>query len=40
MGGWEFALVGQVHVLEGTLGSGFMLTIVRWLAASPKTPTR
>ena len=40
LGGWELAMVGQVHVLEGTLGSGVLLLIVHWLAASPSTPTR
>ncbi len=40
LGGWEFAMVGQVHVLEGTLGSGVLLMIVRWLTASPSAPTR
>jgi len=40
LGGWELAMVGQVHVLEGTLGSGVLLVIVHWLAASPSTPTR
>jgi hypothetical protein len=33
-------MVGQMHVLEGTLGSGVLLVIVHWLAASPSTPTR
>jgi len=40
LGGWELAMVGQVHVLEGTLGSGVLLVIIHWLAASPSTPTR
>ena len=40
LGGWELARVGQVHVLEGTLGSGVLLVIIHWLAASPSTPTR
>jgi len=39
LGGWEFALVGQVHMLEGTLGSGALLMIVHWLA-SPSAPSR
>lgn len=40
LGGWEWAMVGQVHVLEGTLGSGLVLVIVHWLTASPPTATR
>ena len=40
LGGWEVAMVGHVHVLEGTLGSGVLLTIIHWLAASPPAPTR
>jgi hypothetical protein len=40
LGGWELAMVGQVHVLEGTLGSGLVLVIVHWLTASPSTATR
>jgi ribose/xylose/arabinose/galactoside ABC-type transport system permease subunit len=40
LGGWEFVMVGQVHLLEGTLGSGLLMTIARWLAASPSAPTR
>jgi hypothetical protein len=34
LGGWELAMVGQVHMLEGTLGSGLVLVIVHWLTAS------
>ena len=37
LGGWELAMVGQVHVLEGTLGSGLVLMIVHWLTASSST---
>lgn len=33
LGGWEIVTVGQVHVLEGTLGSGLLLTIIYWLAS-------
>ena len=40
LGGWEWAMVGQVHLLEGTLGSGLVLVIVHWLTASPSTATR
>ena len=40
LGGWEFAMVGQVHVVEGTLGSGLVLMIVHWLTTSPSTATR
>jgi len=37
LGGWELAMVGQVHMLEGTLGSGLVLMIVHWLTASSST---
>lgn len=36
LGGWEFLMLGQVHVLEGTLGSLVLMMLVHWLAASPK----
>ena len=35
--GWEFLMLGQVHVLEGTLGSLVLMMLVYWLAASPTT---
>ena len=37
LGGWDLAMVGQVHMLEGTLGSGLVLMIVHWLTASSST---
>ena len=37
LGGWEFLMLGQVHVLEGTLGSIVLMMLVHWLTASPKT---
>lgn len=40
LGGWAFLMVGQVHVLEGTLGSGVVLMIAYWLTVSPSGPTR
>ena len=40
LGGWAFLMVGQVHVLEGTLGSGALLMIAYWLTMSPSKPTR
>ena len=39
LGGWEFLMLGQVHVLEGTLGSLVLMFIMSWLAASPPEPT-
>ncbi len=36
LGGWEFLMLGQVHVLEGTLGSLVLMMLVHWLSASPK----
>ena len=35
LAGWEFLMLGQVHMLEGTLGSVLLLFIMSWLAASP-----
>jgi len=40
LGGWEFLMLGQVHVLEGTLGSGVLMLIIHWLAVLPPGPTR
>jgi hypothetical protein len=40
LGGWEFAMVGQVHIVEGTLGSGLLMMIVHWLRASPSASAR
>jgi len=40
LGGWEFLMLGQVHVLEGTLGSGALLMIAYWLTVAPSRPTR
>jgi hypothetical protein len=37
LGGWEFLMLGQVHVLEGTLGSVLLMILVHWLTASPET---
>ena len=37
LGGWEFLTLGQVHVLEGTLGSIVLMMLVHWLTTSPKT---
>ena len=39
LGGWEFLMLGQVHVLEGTLGSVVLMVMMSWLAASPSEPT-
>ena len=33
--GWEFLMLGQVHVLEGTLGSIVLMLVMSWLGASP-----
>ena len=33
LGGWEFLMLGQVHMLEGTLGSLVLMFITSWLAA-------
>jgi len=38
LGGWEFLMLGQVHVLEGTLGSVALMVMMSWLAASPSEP--
>ena len=35
LGGWEFLMLGQVHMLEGTLGSIVLMLMMSWLAASP-----
>lgn len=35
LAGWEFLMLGQVHMLEGTLGSVVLLFMMSWLAASP-----
>jgi hypothetical protein len=40
LGGWELAMLGQVHVLEGTAGSIALLLIAYWLAVSPPKPSR
>ena len=40
LGGWELVMVGQVHVLEGTVGSGVVLMIAYSLTVSPSRPTR
>ncbi len=40
LAGWEFAMIGEVHVVEGTLGSLLLMVIVHWLVAPPKPPTR
>jgi hypothetical protein len=39
-GGWEILMLGQVRVLEGTLGSGVLMFIVHWLMVSPPEPKR
>ena len=33
LGGWEFLMLGQIHVLEGTLGSVVLMFMMSWLAA-------
>ena len=38
--GWQVLMLGQVHVVEGTLGSGVLMLIVHWLAAPPPEPNR
>ena len=38
LGGWEFLMLGQVHMLEGTLGSVVLMFMISWLAASPSEP--
>jgi hypothetical protein len=40
LGGWEFLMLGQVHVAEGTLGSVVLMMLAHWLIASPSEPTR
>jgi hypothetical protein len=40
LAGWDYLMLGQVHLLEGTLGSVVLMLIVRWLAASPAEPDR
>jgi hypothetical protein len=40
LGGWEFLMLGQVHVVEGTLGSAVLMVLAHWLIASPAEPAR
>jgi hypothetical protein len=40
LGGWEFMMLGQVHVLEGTLGSVVLMLIAYWLIAPLSEPGR
>jgi len=40
LGGWTFLMVGQVHMLEGTLGSGVLLIIASWLTVPPARSSR
>jgi NhaP-type Na+/H+ or K+/H+ antiporter len=40
LGGWEFWVLGQVHMAEGTLGSLALMLITHWLIALPSEPTR
>ncbi len=40
LGGWEWAMIGQVHILEGTLGSVLLMVIVHWLSLPPAPPSR
>ena len=40
LAGWELAMLGQVHVLEGTAGSLALMLIAYWLVPAPATPTR
>ena len=35
LAGWDYFMLGQVHLLEGTLGSVLLLLMTSWLAASP-----
>jgi hypothetical protein len=35
LAGWEFLMLGQVHMLEGTLGSIVLMLMMSWLGASP-----
>ena len=39
LAGWEFLMLGQIHMLEGTLGSVVLLFMMSWLAASHSEPT-
>ncbi len=38
--GWQVLMLGQVHVVEGTLGSGILLLLIHWLTAQPPEPGR
>ena len=38
--GWQVLMLGQVHVVEGTLGSGVLMLLIHWLAAPPREPNR
>jgi hypothetical protein len=29
--GWEFLMLGQVHLLEGTVGSALLMVMIYWL---------
>ncbi len=40
LAGWAFAMVGQVHIVEGTLGSLVLMIIAHWLAMAPPRPPR
>jgi hypothetical protein len=40
LGGWELAMLGQVHVLEGTVGSLALMLIAHWLVPLRAAPTR
>lgn len=40
LGGWEFLMLGEVHVLEGTTGSIALMLIAHWLVALPRQPSR
>jgi hypothetical protein len=35
LAGWEFLMLGQVHMLEGTLGSIVLMLMMSWLGVSP-----
>ena len=36
--GWQVLMLGQVHVAEGTLGSGILMLLIHWLIVPPPEP--
>jgi hypothetical protein len=38
--GWQVLMLGQIHVVEGTLGSGVLMLLIHWLIVPPREPNR